>query len=210
MNQSFLQKISESFKRKIYDFEDYVFEKSHSIELSGIVPGKDLSAENINSLQHATAYHAVWCRNLRALFSEVEKTGYPYENFVDIGSGKGKACFYANSKNKFNKIIGVEFSKPLVEIANKNKVKIKAKNITFINIDATEFNLPDEKNLIFMFNPFDKTILNTFIANNLNHFKKNKSIIAYANDIERMCLTQFGFETIFRNQSRKISIYQLP
>ena len=45
MNQSFLQKISESFKRKIYDFEDYVFEKSHSIELSGIVPGKDLSAE---------------------------------------------------------------------------------------------------------------------------------------------------------------------
>ena len=60
-----------------------------------------------------------------------------------------------------------------------------------------------------MFNPFDSVVLEKFILNNVEHFKKHNSVIAYANDIERLSLTKFGFETIFRNQTRKISLYQL-
>ena len=33
---------SESIKRKIFDFEDYLFEKKYSLELSGIVENKNL------------------------------------------------------------------------------------------------------------------------------------------------------------------------
>ena len=200
---------SESIKRKIFDFEDYLFEKKYSLELSGIVENKNLVAHNKESVAHATAYQAVWSRNLRELLNEVQKTGYEFENFIDIGSGKGKACFYAYTKRIFNNIIGIEFSEPLVEIANRNKVKIKSQSISFINADATEFKLPNQNNLIFMFNPFDSVVLENFISNNIEHFKKHNSVIAYANDIQRLSLTKFGFETIFRNQSRKISLYQL-
>lgn len=206
LHQSFL----ESFKRKIFDFEDYLFEKWHGIELSTKVSNKDLVADNKDSLSHATAYNAVWCRNLRELFHEVQKTGYDFENFIDIGSGKGKACFYAGTKRAFKKIIGVEFSKPLVAIAERNKYKAGKDDIFFINADATEFELPNQTNLIFMFNPFDNVVLEKFISNNISHFKNHNSVIAYANDIQRLSLTKFGFETIFRNQTRKISLYQLP
>jgi len=204
-NQSFC----ENFYRKIFYLEDYLFEKIHSLELSGIILNKDLVSTNQDSLSHANAYHAVWNRNLRELFYEAEKTGYVFENFLDIGSGKGKACFYAYKKGTFSNIIGVEFSLPIIEIANRNKEIIKSHNVNFLNSDASHFKLPDHTSLIFMFNPFDNFIMQSFLHNNIDHFQKYNSIIAYANDIHRNSITKFGFETIFRNQTRRISLYKL-
>lgn len=137
---------------------------------------------------------------------ESNKVGKFY-NFIDIGSGKGKACLYASFKHKFEKIIGVEFSKDLVNIANENKQRAKADNIFFLNCDATEYYLPSTRSLVFMFNPFDEVILEKFVRNNLDLFKKTNSIIAYANDVHRVCLLQFGFKAVFRDADRKISLY---
>jgi Methyltransferase domain len=202
-------RFSEQIKRILFGFEDRIYELVNGYDFSGVVPAKDLVTDYKISLEHATAYQAVWNRNLRELFKEAKKTGYKFENFIDIGSGKGKACFYAHSKHMFDNIIGIDFSQPLLEIAIKNKGKIKSQNISFNNADASEYKLPQQNNFIFMFNPFDSVVLEKFITNNIEHFKKNNSLIAYANDIERLSLTKFGFETIFRNQSRKISLYRL-
>jgi SAM-dependent methyltransferase len=201
--------LADSTERKIFNFEDYVFEKRYSLELRGIVSNKVLSTEYKNSLPNAAAYQAVWCRNLRELFFEAKKTGYDFQNFVDVGSGKGKACFYAQARKEFDNIIGIEFSKPLVDIANVNKKKLNSQDITFLHADAAEFKLPNQLSFVFMFNPFDSVVLEKFISNNIDHFKKQKSIIAYANDIERMSFTKFGFATIFRNQTRRISLHQI-
>jgi 16S rRNA G966 N2-methylase RsmD len=198
----------DAINRKFYAAEDFLFEKRLGIELSGNVNASNLIT-TFTTKSHAVEYRPVYTRNLRELFNESQKTAYTFENFIDIGSGKGKACFYAYTKRIFNNIIGIEFSEPLVEIANRNKVKIKSENIKFINADAAEFELPQKNNLIFMFNPFDSVVLEKFISNNIEHFRKNNSVIAYANDIQRLSLTKFGFETIFRNQSSKISLYQL-
>jgi len=206
---SCVQSVLESIKRKLFYFEDYLFEKRYGYEVSGTILKKDLAINSKNSLLHANDYQAVWCHTLRKLFCEAKKTGYDFKNFIDIGSGKGKACLYAGTKQSFNKIIGVEFSLSLVTIANRNKDKASSKNIIFINADASEFELPNQTNFIFMFNPFDNVILEKFISNNINHFKIYNSVIAYANDIQRLSLTKFGFETIFRNQTRKISLYKL-
>lgn len=202
------KKITESTKRKIFDFEDYVFETKNGMDLSGIIPQEGLVSDNKSSIAHATAYHAVWCRNLRVLFREARKTGNRLENFIDIGSGKGKACFYAHTKRSFKNIYGVEFSKPLVEVAEENKLKIGAADIQFLEADASSYMLPDASNLVFMFNPFDEFVLEKFISNNINHFKTHGSIIAYANDLHRITLMKFGFETVFRDQTRHISLFQ--
>jgi SAM-dependent methyltransferase len=200
--------ISESIKRKIFNLEDYLFEKRYSLELEGIVSNKMLVTGYKKSLPHATAYQAVWCRNLRELFFEAKKTGYNFQNFIDIGSGKGKACFYAQTRKEFDNITGIEFSKPLVDISNINK-KNQFRSVTFIHKDALDFKLPDQSSFVFMFNPFDSVILEKFILNNIHNLKSQNSVIAYANDIERISLTKFGFETIFRNQTRKISLHQI-
>ena len=201
--------IIEVIKRKLFGFEDYLYEKRHSFDFGGIILQKNLVAENKESLMSATAYHAVWCYNVRKLISEAHKEGHCFENFIDIGSGKGKACFFAKSRHLFKNIIGVEFSKPLVEIANRNKEKVTSDNIFFLNIDAVDYKLPSQSNLVFLFNPFDNLILEKFILNNLDNFKIYKSIIAYANDLERASLFKLGFQTIFRDQTRKISLHKL-
>jgi len=199
--------VVESIKRKFFDFEDFLFEKWHGIDVRGVITNENLVTPDLDRRNHATAYHAVWCRNLRALLTEAAKTGNSFENFVDVGSGKGKACLYAHFRKSFQKIIGVEFSTPLVEIANRNRDKTHASNVIFLNVDACDFLLPDGASLVFLFNPFDASVLDRFISNNLGHFRTNRSVIAYANDLHRVVLNRFGFETLFRDQTRRISLH---
>jgi hypothetical protein len=58
-----------------------------------------------------------------------------------------------------------------------------------------------------MFNPFDAAIMARFLETNRSHFERFGSVIAYANDQQRQTLTDFGFDTVFRDQLRKISLY---
>jgi SAM-dependent methyltransferase len=200
----------EALKWRWFDFEDYLFEKRHRLDLGGVVPVKDLMDDADLPISHASTYHAVWSRNLRELFREARRTGHHFDNFVDIGSGKGKACFYAHTRQPFRNIVGVEFSSVLVGISRQNQQRFGADNIAFVNADATGFNLPAGNNIVFMFNPFDDVILERFIKHNLDHFRQHRSVIAYANDVQRMTLAKFGFEILYRNQERKISLHRLP
>jgi len=90
----------ESIKRTVFDLEDYLFEKRFKLDLRGVIRNEQLVAQDREALLHATAYQSVWCRNLRELLLESAKYDFSFKYFIDIGSGKGKACFYA-SQNKF-------------------------------------------------------------------------------------------------------------
>jgi SAM-dependent methyltransferase len=195
-------------KTALFDLEDRLFEKRHGLELGGVIPREKLIADDHNSVAHATAYHAVWCRNLRKLLTEARKTGGAFRHFIDIGSGKGKACFYASRDSGFEQITGVEFSKPLVDIAEANRKKFRSRNISFVYADAAQFLLPDAPVLVFMFNPFDGAMMQRFVNNNIDHFRKRKSVIAYANDKERESLAACGFTAIFREPAYKISLHR--
>lgn len=187
---------------------DMLFEKRHRLDCAGYIRNSDLETTYSASLPHAMAYQAVTCRAVGELIDEAQKIGIVFDNFVDLGSGKGKACFYAAAKSSFKKIIGVEFSGPLVEVADVNKKKFGADNISFLNIDASLFSLPEGNNLVFLFNPFREVILQKFLEGNIDHFKKNRSVIAYANDQHRLCLASLGFATLFRNQDSQSSLHQ--
>lgn len=79
----------DAINRKFYAAEDFLFEKRLGIELSGNVNASNLIT-TFTTKSHAVEYRPVYTRNLRELFNEAEKTGYSFENFIDIGSGKGK------------------------------------------------------------------------------------------------------------------------
>lgn len=199
----------ESLKRLLYETEDKFFAYRYRLDLAGIVRRDNLVTDSKESLAHATAYHAVWSRNLRRLINEARKIGIDFENFVDIGSGKGKACFYAHSRGIFQSIVGVEFSSPLVDIAKNNLKRFPSATMEFVHADASDFLLPSGRTLVFMFNPFGSPVLQRFLQHNIDHFRSNKSIIAYANDLERTTLARNGFATIYRDQDRKISLHGL-
>ena len=188
--------------------EDYLFEKLNRLNLETVV-NRDMLKHTVKSnIKHATYYQPITCRNLKLIFEEAKKTRIAFDHFIDIGAGKGKACFYAARNYKFRRITGVEFSLGLVKAANRNKMTFGHRNISFLNEDAANFLLPAEKCLIFLFNPFDDVILEKFIANNFAHFKDHESMIAYAYDVHRETLLVNGFRTVFRSAERKLSIYK--
>ena len=188
--------------------EDYLFEKMNRLSLEGIVSQEILKNSVKNNLKHATYYQPITCRNLKIILDQAIKTKIPFDCFIDIGAGKGKACFFAAKTLKCKKFMGIEFSHSLVKAANRNKAIFGDRNITFLNEDAAAYRLPESKCLIFLYNPFNDIILEKFVANNYGHFRRHASIIAYAYDVHRETLLLNGFRTIYRAADRKLSLYQ--
>lgn len=188
--------------------EDTTFTKINRLDCSGYISNDELVTEDSASRDHACFYQAIKCTHIKELIEEARKTDIAFENFIDIGSGKGKACFYASKQMELKQIIGVEFSKPLVDAANKNEQTFGADNIVFVNIDASHFSIPPARSIIFLFNPFDEYILLKFLNKNIDYFRIHQCVIAYANDHHRLALAKFGFSTIYRNQNSCCSLHQ--
>jgi SAM-dependent methyltransferase len=204
-----LQAATEGAKRLCFNAEDRWFEWRHGLELASPVAHDALVATNALSLAHATSYQGVWCRNVRTLLSEARRCLPALEGFVDIGAGKGKACFYAATLPGLRHIVGVEFSEPLVAVARRNQQRFADRPIEFIHGDATDWLLPGRTQLVFLFNPFDALILDRFLANNRSHFKQHGSLLGYANDVHYPVLRLHGFDTVFRDPARRLSLFRL-
>ena len=200
--------LSDRVTRLVSVGEDLIFEKWHGLQLGGFIPADQLIVDQQSSLSHSHPYQAGSCRTSRALFNEAKKTGIAFRNFVDIGSGKGKICFYASKRLDIANIIGIEFSKPLVDLAEINREKFGAANISFLHADAADYLLPQGNSLIFIFNSFDGVILERFLKNNIGHFEESESVIAYANDSQIKTLARCGFVALFRDQVRRLSLWQ--
>ena len=76
--------------------------------------------------------------------------------FADLGAGKGRALLLA-ARHGFRKIVGVEFARELVEVAQRN-IRIAGKPIaertSIVQQDAGAYDLPDDPLVLFMYNPF--------------------------------------------------------
>jgi SAM-dependent methyltransferase len=196
----------ERLRRKFFALEDRLFDLRHNIRTGGVVAASELAVADFPEARpHATAFQSVWCRNLRVLIRAARQARH-LTAFVDVGSGKGKACFYAS--RHFAQVIGIEFSQELVNAARENLRRSGKRNIQFICADAAQYDLPEAPSLVFLFNPFDSQLFEQFVLHNRARIKSNKSLIAYANDIERSVLERLGFECLFRDAYRSISLWR--
>lgn len=89
--------------------------------------------------------------------------------FVDFGSGKGKAMFMA-AEFGFRKVIGVEFSIELVETCRRNLEIFRARSrskteFEILHMDASEYQIPPEADLLFFSNPFNEELTDKVIGN---------------------------------------------
>lgn len=201
-----LDAVFERLKRAGFALEDWWFDVRNGVRTRGIIAaGRGSDAAPKEAVAHATAYQAVWCRNLRVLIREARSYANP-DTFVDIGSGKGKACFYA--ARRFARVIGVEYSEPLLHCAQVNLRHSGKRNIEFIHADAANYDVPDLQCLVFLFNPFDAVILERFISNNLARLHSKGSLVAYANDVQSAVLVDYGFECLYKDEHRKLSLWR--
>lgn len=80
--------------------------------------------------------------------------------FLDIGSGKGRALILA-AEAGFRKVIGVEYAAELSDIAHTNIERVRHRFPTtefqLHEGDALQYDIPEEVDVIYLFNPFDET-----------------------------------------------------
>ncbi|HWY21751.1 MAG TPA: class I SAM-dependent methyltransferase [Candidatus Acidoferrum sp.] len=89
--------------------------------------------------------------------------------FLDLGSGKGRTLLMA-SDYTFRRIVGVELLPALHQDAQENLSKYRSESqkcfaLESICADATEFPLPAESTVLYLFNPFPESGLKRMIAN---------------------------------------------
>ncbi|HEX4811058.1 MAG TPA: class I SAM-dependent methyltransferase, partial [Bryobacteraceae bacterium] len=83
--------------------------------------------------------------------------------FVDIGSGKGRVLLIA-AQYGFRRVVGVEFRRELHERALLNVQRWRASNprstnIECLNMNARDYIFPNEKLVLYLFNPFGDEIM---------------------------------------------------
>ena len=103
--------------------------------------------------------------------------------FIDLGCGKGRALILA-AKLGFRRVIGIEFSAELAQIARQNihQVGIQAE---ILETDASRFNFVDGNLLIYMYNPFGKSVMHSVVENLVawRSHDKSQAYLVYINPV---------------------------
>lgn len=120
--------------------------------------------------------------------------------FLDLGSGKGRALLLA-SRFDFKRIIGVEISSELNEIAERNIAlyeRIRRGRGTHIELvcgDAGNYRLPDSDLVVYLYNPFHSDVLIKVLENieRLAVSSRRDVIVVYHNPVFQELLDNSGF-----------------
>lgn len=151
------------------------FDSQRGTHTSGLIPSRLLLFGNPLS-RHAVRYQACSVPRFRVVMAALD---IPFAEFifVDLGCGKGRPLIIAKELG-FKKLIGVELSRRLCEICRSN---CPAAHV--IQGDAGEFEFPEGKIVVFMFNPFSGLVMKRVAANLLRH--RGTCFVVYVNPKHR-------------------------
>jgi hypothetical protein len=165
---------------------DKDFDRRFSVDTAGHVALAEVGVEGVDIERGHGFYRPVWSsvfhEAMGALPADLERF-----SLVDYGSGKGKALLLA-SDYPFREIIGIEFARPLHEIAERNIARYAAagcrcSSIRSECVDASRFEPPSGPLVCFFFNPFDDTTMNDVIGSLYRSFRASPRdiLLVYTN-----------------------------
>jgi hypothetical protein len=189
------------------------FDRKYGTDTSGIIKPEALDIPD-DKMAHANRYQTAI---VEVFFDIVNSLAISYEEFlfVDLGSGKGRALLLA-SQFPFKGIIGVELSAYLHGIACRN-IQIyrdelqQCHKIQSVCQDVTNYQIPHEKLVFYMFNPFDGQVMRAVLSNiedSIRGYHRDIYIAylkpVYRNAFDRAALLQIVKETeryvIYKNK----------
>jgi len=183
-------------------------ERKYGIQTIKIKYLKNLSIKGDN-INHAENYQGANYFLIEKVFSWLQNinknlpAGQAHNNnIIDYGCGKGRvlivAAFYG-----FNKITGIDFAKELCEEAQKNITPLRQyfpeKIFTVIHADAVDYQIEDDMNVFFFFNPFDEVVMLAVIKNILLSLKRipREIYAVYLNPLHEEIFKSAGFEQVY-------------
>jgi 2-polyprenyl-3-methyl-5-hydroxy-6-metoxy-1,4-benzoquinol methylase len=177
-------------------------EKKYGINTTGADELNKLNEKGID-IEHATMYMPASYDLLEHVFSSMPMSSF--KHFIDIGCGKGRILCVA-AHYGVARVTGIDFSKEFCDAAKLNLAKTKliipALDYKVYNNDAFYFEIPDDADCIFMFNPFDEVIMSGVIENIEMSLERapRKMTVVYANPLQKHLFLEQGYEQIFHRK----------
>jgi SAM-dependent methyltransferase len=147
--------------RRVRRRMDKAFDEKYGVDTGGLIPVGALDAVGPH-VEQAVHYGAMFPEPFREVMAQLP-IDYEQSLFVDFGSGKGRAVLLA-SELPFKKIVGVEFSPRLTEIAEANcrkwrSASQKSRAIELLCMDALDYDIPPLPAVLYFYNPFDEELM---------------------------------------------------
>ncbi|MBE5317349.1 MAG: class I SAM-dependent methyltransferase [Xanthomonadales bacterium] len=141
------------------------FDQRYGVDTGGVIPQADLDVER-DSWVHGSAYVATSPVDFAEVLAPFALTP-ERSSFVDLGCGKGRVLLMAAGL-PFARIIGVEYSPALSEIARANLDRYRgprrARRLEVQTGDAGDYTFPDGDLVVFMYHPFDEVVMARVVA----------------------------------------------
>jgi precorrin-6B methylase 2 len=119
--------------------------------------------------------------------------------FIDYGSGMGRVLYEAAARYPFKRVIGLELSDELNEIAranlDRNSARLRCSNVEIVTGDALEYDPPSDVTVAWFYNPFTGATLEQALHKLLDTASGPLRII-YGNPIEHEMLMATGRLTV--------------
>ncbi len=162
---------------------DARFDKKFGVCTSGDVELHQLGATGVVE-RDGYFYQPSPVAKVRAILRQVVLDLEP-STLVDFGSGKGRVLLLA-SEYPFRQVIGVEFSKELHDIAERNIAaydppRRQCDSVQSICADARDFAIPDGPIALYFYTPFTGAVMDHVLKNIVASLKQTPrpAVIAY-------------------------------
>ncbi|OPC04299.1 hypothetical protein BAS10_14575 [Elizabethkingia meningoseptica] len=190
-----------------YIYTRYIYFLKYRINLFQVMTPEQLKLENRFAYNYEPSNHYTFIRMLKSIDWNWEESV-----FIDIGCGKGAAILLATRYN-FKRYIGVELSTLLAEECDKNIRKFtgkKAIDYTICNCDAMNYEIPDDVNVFYFYNPFAPPVLKAVMQRIEESLQRNprKVIIFYFNAIYLSVLLDSRYKIIHEEEIDPILRYK--
>ena len=176
---------SQRSARALAEERDLEFDRKWGVDTSGAFVPRGSEVVGSHWI-YGLKYHGCDSAGLEQLLNELP-IQHEHFTFVDFGSGKGRALLTA-LRFPFKRIIGVEYSEQLNEVARSNVSRFpnNEKRCTEVDIvcaDAAKFPIPQTPLIIFLFNPFGRSVMSEVVRNVLTSFQEDprRIIVLYFN-----------------------------
>jgi hypothetical protein len=170
---------------------DWSGELLHGIKTSEVVRLEQLGLAGSNRVDYEPSSWLALRRVLR------KRDVTAQDVFIDFGSGKGRVVYQA-ALYPFKRVIGVELSQELTEIAQRNidhaRAKLKCRNIELVYSDVLEYDIPDDVTVAYFYNPFEGDVFAAVIDKLVASLKRRPRVlrVIYANPREEAVLMRAG------------------
>ena len=126
----------------------------------------------------------------------------PDDVFIDYGSGMGRVVYQAAAWYSFRRVIGVELTASLTEVAqrniDRNRHRLRCRDVELVTADALEYPVPDDVTVVYFNNPFVgdvfRTVMERIVASQAR--RPRRLLVVYANPREEEVLLGLGFRCV--------------